>query len=69
MITVAALVYAVVTIIVIGLVFWLLWWLLNFVNPPEPFKKIGSVILAVAAVLVLISILMGLIGFPLVKLQ
>lgn len=66
MISIGALVHAVIVIIVLGLIFWLLWWLLNFINPPEPFKKVGAVILAVAAVLVVISILLSLIGHPII---
>lgn len=49
----------VVQLVIAGLVFWLLWWLINFVNPPEPFKKIASVILAVLAVLVCIGMLVS----------
>lgn len=62
MITLTAAVTFVVYLIVAGLVFWLLWWLLNFINPPEPFKKVGTVVLAVLAVLVAISILLSLVG-------
>ena len=31
--------------------FWLLYWLVNYINPPEPFKKVATVVLAVLAVL------------------
>ena len=66
MISLGALVQAVVYLIVAGLIVWLLYWLLGEVNPPEPFRKIGRVLLAVVSVLVVISILMGLIGKPIV---
>jgi hypothetical protein len=54
-------------VICIGLVFWLLWWLLDYIKPPEPFYKVGRVLLAVAAVLFLINILMALAGRPIVR--
>jgi hypothetical protein len=62
-----SLVQTVVYVICIGLVFWLLWWLLDYIKPPEPFYKVGRVLLAVAAVLFLINILMALAGRPIVR--
>lgn len=67
MFSASAVISAVVTVIVLGLVFWLLWWLVNYIAPPEPFRKIANVILAVAAVLLLIGVLMGLAGMPVVR--
>lgn len=64
MISVQSLVQSVVLIIVCGLVFWLLWWLVEYVGLPEPFHKVAKVVLAVAAVLVLCGILLGLAGYP-----
>jgi hypothetical protein len=52
----------VVYLVVAGLVFWLLWWLVNYINPPDPFKKVANVILAILAVLVAIGILLSLTG-------
>ena len=54
-------------VIVIGLVFYLLWWLVSYVGLPEPFNKVARVILAVVAVLLLINLLLGLGGHPLVR--
>jgi hypothetical protein len=48
--------------VVAGLIFWLLYWLVSYVNPPEPFKKIATVILAILAVLVIIGILLSIAG-------
>jgi hypothetical protein len=62
MLSLTGLVAIVVYLIIAGLVFWLLWWLLGYVNPPEPFKKVGTVILAIAAVLVIIGILLSLVS-------
>jgi len=53
-----AVIKIVIQIVVIGLIFWLLWWLLNYVNPPEPFKKVGIVLLALVGVVLLIRILL-----------
>jgi hypothetical protein len=63
MISLSAVAYLVVYLIVGGLIFWLLWWLLNYLNPPEPFKKVGTVILAVLGVLVCIGVLLSLVGY------
>lgn len=59
MISLSAAVSIVIYLIVAGLVFYLLWWLINYCNPPEPFKKIANVVLAVLAVLVIIGILIS----------
>lgn len=53
-------------IVVIGVVFWLLHWLIGYVAVPEPFNKVARIILAVAAVLILISVLLSMIGHPIV---
>jgi hypothetical protein len=67
MFTASFLITAVIQIAVLGLVFWLLWWLVNYIAPPEPFRKVANVILAVVAVVILISFLMGLAGQPIVR--
>ncbi len=67
MISAEALVTAVVFLIVLGIIFWLLLWLVDYVGLPEPFNKIAHVVLAVGAVLVIIAVLMGMIGRPLVR--
>jgi hypothetical protein len=61
------LVHSVIYLIVLGLIFWLLWWLVGYINPPEPFRKVAQVILAVAAVLVCINVLLSMAGHPLVR--
>lgn len=62
----ADLVRVVVYLVVFGLIFWLLWWLISYCALPEPFNKVARVILAVAAVLLIISVLLGLAGVPIV---
>lgn len=61
------LVEAVVWLIVIGIVFWVLWWGLGKIGLPEPFNKVATVVLILAAVLVVCNILLGLVGHPLIK--
>lgn len=67
MISGAALVSVLVWVVVMGLVFYLLWWLIGYVGLPEPFNKVATVILAVAAVVFLIGVLMQVAGMPLVR--
>lgn len=55
-----------VTIVVVGLIFWLIWWFLGQVGLPEPFGKVASVILALAASIFLIGLLTG--SVPMIKL-
>lgn len=67
MIDITTVVSVIFTLIICGLVFWLLWWLVGYVGLPEPFNKVARVILAVCAVFVLIGILLGLAGHPVVR--
>ena len=67
MVTIQALVRAVLVVIVLGAVCWLLWWLVGFLGLPEPFSKIAHGIVAVGGVFALIAVLMDLAGYPLIK--
>lgn len=68
MISLSAAVTVVLYLVVAGLVFWLLHWLIGYVGLPEPFARVAHVVLAVAAVVVVISILLSLVGGrPLVR--
>jgi hypothetical protein len=67
MLSVDALISAVVFIIVMGLIFYLLWWLIGYVGLPEPFNKVARVVVAVAAVLILIAALLSVAGHPMVR--
>lgn len=62
MISLSGVVYFIIYLIVAGLVFWLLWWLVGYINPPEPFRKIANVALAILGVLVIIGILLSVVG-------
>lgn len=59
MISLSGAVQIIVQLIIAGLVFGLLFWLVDFVAPPEPFRKVAKVILAILAVLVLIGLLIS----------
>lgn len=65
----SSLVSMLVWIIVIALIFWLLWWLIGYIGLPEPFNKVARVLVAVVAVLILINLLLGLVGTPLVSVR
>jgi hypothetical protein len=59
MVSLSGAVAIIMQLVIVGLVFWLLSWLVNYIGPPEPFRKIANVILAVLAVVVLIGILIS----------
>lgn len=44
-----------------------LWWGLNKCKPGEPWMQVCTVILVILTVVVLINILLGLIGHPIVQ--
>ena len=48
-----------VTLVIAGLIFWLCWWFIGQVGLPEPFSKVATVIIALAAVIFLIGLLTG----------
>jgi len=52
----------IVWIVIVALIFWLLNWLIAYCSVQEPFAKILRVVLAVAAVLFVINVLLGLGG-------
>ena len=60
-----SLLHALIWLVIMGLVFWVCWWALNTINPPEPFKKVGTVLLVLIAALLIINLLLGLVGHPL----
>lgn len=58
MLTGSVLLTLLVQLVIAGLIFWLLYWFLGQVALPEPFHKVAVVILALAAIVFLISMLM-----------
>jgi hypothetical protein len=67
MISLSGLIHVVLYLIVAGLIWWLLSWLVDYVGLPEPFRKVARIVLAVIAVLVVISILLSLVGYPVLR--
>jgi len=60
-----ALLSLLLTIVVWGIIFYILYWALGAIALPAPFAKVATVVLVVAAVIVLIGILTGSVGaFP-----
>ena len=53
---------ALVQLVIWGLILWILYWAFGKIAPPEPFMKIGTVILVLLTVVVLVNILLGLDG-------
>lgn len=63
-ISVDSLVSTVIYLVVVGLIFWLIWWFIGYVGVPEPFNKVIRVIVGILALVVLMSFLLSLIGYP-----
>lgn len=57
-----SLLHLVIWIVIIGIIFYVLWWIVDYVGLPEPFNKVAKVIIALAAVVLLISKLLPLAG-------
>lgn len=62
MISLSGLLHFVVLPVVLGLVFYLLSWLLTYCAVPEPWNKVGRVVLAVLAVVILCGLLLSLVS-------
>jgi hypothetical protein len=62
MFSIEGLVYAVVYLLVLGLICWLLIFLVDYVNPPEPFKKVAKAAIVIIAVLIIIFLLLGFVS-------
>lgn len=62
MISLSGAVTVIVYLVVAGLIFWLLNFLIDYIAPPEPFRKVAKVILMVLAVLVVIGVLLSMVG-------
>jgi uncharacterized membrane protein len=70
MFTIESLVHVVLYLIVAGIIFGVLWWALIWsereLGFPSIFFKVARVLLVLGAVLVIISLLLGLAGHPIV---
>jgi hypothetical protein len=54
-------------LVVWGLVLYVLWWGIGKVGLPEPFGKIATVVLVLLTVVVLLNLLFGFTGTPLIS--
>jgi hypothetical protein len=53
-------------LVIWGLILYVLWWGIGKIGLPEPFGKIAIVVLVILTVLVLLNLLLGFAGTPLV---
>lgn len=68
-ITASGLLAVVVYLVIVGLIWWAVWWFLDYVAAPEPVNKILRVLVALAALLIVVNLLLGLVGAPLFSLR
>ena len=63
------LVELVIYLAIVGGVLWLLLWLISYIGLPEPFAKVAKIIIMIVGVLILINVLLGFAGHPVVRLN
>ena len=68
-VSIEGLVQLVIYLAIVGGILWLLLWLISYIGLPEPFSKVAKIIIMVVGVLLLINVLLGFTGNPLVRLQ
>ena len=51
-------------LVAVGLIAWLLWWGLGQAGLPDPFNKVGRVIIMLFVVIFLIRIVIRVFGMP-----
>lgn len=66
-ISINSLLYLVVYIVVLGLIFYAIWWFIGYVAPPEPFNKVLRVIVGLVALIIVVSLLLGILGHPFIR--
>ena len=54
-------------LIVWGLILYVCWWAIGKIGLPEPFGKIATVVLVLLTVLVLLNLLTGFAGGPVLQ--
>ena len=59
----------VIYLVIIALIFWVVWWFIGYVGIPEPFNKVLRVVTGLIALLVVVSLLLGLVGEPTLNLR
>jgi len=63
------LVELVIYLAIVGGILWLLLWLIDYIGLPEPFSKVAKIIIMVVGVLILINVLLGFAGHPIITLR
>lgn len=66
-ISIEGLLTVIVYLVIVGLIFWCIWWFLGYVGVPEPFNKVIRVVMGLVALLIVINLLLGLVGSPIVS--
>jgi uncharacterized membrane protein YhdT len=54
-------------LVVWGLILYICWWGIGKIGLPEPFNKIAVVVLVILTVVVLLNLLFGFAGTPLIR--
>lgn len=67
MISGETLISVLIYLVIWGLVLYVLWWGLGKLGLPEPFGKIATVVLVLLTVVVLLNLLFGFAGPPLIS--
>lgn len=60
------LIHVLIYLVVWGLILYVCWWAIGRVGLPEPFAKIATVVLVLITVVVLLNLLLGFTGTPLI---
>lgn len=63
----ADLINVIVYLVIIALIFWCVWWFLGYVGVPEPFNKVARVLIGLVALIIVINLLLGLVGNPIIR--
>lgn len=68
-VSIESLISVVIYLVIVGLIFWAIWWFIGEVGVPEPFNKVIRVAVGLVALLIVIALLLGLIGQPIITLR
>ena len=66
-VSIDGLVEVIVYLVIVGLIFWVVWWFVGYVGVPEPFNKVIRVVMGLFALLIVISLLLSMLGHPIVN--
>jgi hypothetical protein len=66
-ISIQAMMQILFTLVIVALIFYVFWWFLGKANLVEPYATVARVLLALFALIIIVSILLGLIGEPIIQ--